>query len=115
MPGRGVRCVSDQPWVTAAETCECVMAYLAVGERETAEQLFTWAQRLRNDDGHYFTGIVHPDEVFFPDMELSTYTSAAVVLAADALAGATPASKLFVEHEPLDLFGDSPATDPSLD
>ncbi|MDQ1455585.1 MAG: hypothetical protein QOH28_1205, partial [Actinomycetota bacterium] len=23
-PGRGVRCVSDQPWVTAAETCELV-------------------------------------------------------------------------------------------
>ena len=31
MDGLGVRCVSDQPWVTAAETAECVMALDAVG------------------------------------------------------------------------------------
>ena len=34
--GRGVRCVSDQPWVTAAETCELVMALDAIGETERA-------------------------------------------------------------------------------
>ena len=26
--------VSDRPWVTAAETCECAMAYLGVGDRD---------------------------------------------------------------------------------
>ena len=31
MDGCGVRCVSDRPWVTAAETCEYAMANLAVG------------------------------------------------------------------------------------
>ena len=30
-PGRGVRCVSDQPWITAAETCELVIALDAIG------------------------------------------------------------------------------------
>ena len=35
-PGRGVRCVSDQPWVTAAETCELVMALDAIGLHERA-------------------------------------------------------------------------------
>ena len=34
--GVGVRCVSDQPWVTAAETAECVMALDAVGRRDQA-------------------------------------------------------------------------------
>ena len=29
---RGSRCVSDRPWVTAAETCELVMALDAVGD-----------------------------------------------------------------------------------
>ena len=29
--GRGVRCVSDRPWITAAETCELVMALDAIG------------------------------------------------------------------------------------
>ena len=48
MEGKGVRCVSDRPWVTAAETCECAMAVLAAGERERATDLFTWAQALRD-------------------------------------------------------------------
>src|SRR5262245_49610212 len=43
MPGKGVRCVGDRPWVTAAETCECAMAYLGVDDRSTALELFMWA------------------------------------------------------------------------
>src|SRR5579875_3185210 len=30
VPGLGVRCVSDQPWVTGAETCELVLALEAI-------------------------------------------------------------------------------------
>ena len=101
LDGWGIRCVSDRPWVTAAETCECAMAHLAVGETAAANQLFAWAQRLRNDDGHYWTGIVYPQEDYFPANETSTYSAAAVVLAADALSGASPASWLFAEHDRL--------------
>ena len=101
MPGKGIRCVGDRPWVTAAETCECAMAHLAVGERSIALELFMWAQQLRRADGRYYTGIVFPELVHFPDDELSTYTAAAVILAADALVDATPASQLFTEHQPL--------------
>jgi hypothetical protein len=36
LDGVGVRCVSDQPWVTAAETAECVMALDAIGMRDNA-------------------------------------------------------------------------------
>ena len=56
-PGRGVRCVSDQPWVTAAETCELVMALDAIGLHDRAHQLFRWVQFLRHDDGSYWTGM----------------------------------------------------------
>ena len=42
--GWGVRCVSDRPWITAAETCELVLALLAAGDRERAELLFAWVQ-----------------------------------------------------------------------
>lgn len=101
MEGKGVRCVSDRPWITAAETCECAMAHLSVGLRDTAVEMFRWSQRLRNDDGHYWTGIVFPDEVHFPGGEQSTYTSAAVVLAADALADTSPAAWLFHQHDRL--------------
>jgi len=95
MDGRGVRCVSDRPWITAAETCECVLAHDAVGEDEKARLLFEWAHTLRHDDGSYFTGIVYPQEVHFPGEERTTYTAAAVVLAADALCGESPTSGLF--------------------
>ncbi len=109
MDGKGVRCVSDRPWVTAAETCEAMLAHLAVGETELAWQLFEWAQQLREPDGRYWTGIVYPEEVHFPGNEQSTYTAAAVVLAADALAQASPAWDLFVEHDRLPALIDTHA------
>ena len=98
MEGKGVRCVSDRPWVTAAETCEAMLAHLAVGETERARQLFEWAQTLREPDGKYWTGIVYPEEVHFPGEEQSTYTAAAVILAADALGGKSATSGLFTDH-----------------
>ena len=101
MDGCGVRCVSDRPWVTAAETCEYAMANLAVGNDDTATDLFRWVQRYRTDGGRYWTGTVFPDESHFPAGEQSTYTASAVVLAADALAGGSPASGLFTQHDDL--------------
>jgi len=99
MKGKGVRCVSDRPWVTVAETCECALAHLCVGDRATAEELFGWAQHFRHEDGRYWTGTVFPDESRFPAGERSTYTAASVVLAADALVGGSPASPLFVDQD----------------
>jgi len=98
MEGKGTRCVSDRPWITAAETCECVLAHLGVGERAAALDLFRWAARLRDDDGAYWTGIVFPELKHFPGGERSTYSAAAVVLAADALSGTSAASGLFADH-----------------
>ena len=92
----GVRCVSDQPWVTTAETCECALAYLNAGDRLRAEELFAAVHDLRDGSDAYFTGMVHPDRIHFPDNERSTYTSAAVILAADALDGRSAASGLFL-------------------
>lgn len=96
---KGIRCVSDRPWITTAETCECAIAYLAAGDVDRARALFAHAQSQRLDDGRYWTGVVHPQLVHFPAEETSTYSAAAVVLAADALGGTTPASSLFVDHD----------------
>ena len=51
-----------------------MIAYLSVGDHETARTLFGWAQLLRDEDGHYWTGIVFPEMVHFPGGEKSTYT-----------------------------------------
>ena len=97
--GRGVRCVSDRPWITVAETCECALALLTIGDRERAELLFSWTRQFRTDEDRYWTGTVFPQESRFPADEQSTYTAASVVLAADALSGTSPASALFVDHD----------------
>ena len=88
MPGHGVRCVSTNPWVTGAETCELVLALEAIGDRDRAAQLLADMQHLRTDDGSYWTGYVWPDEVNWPG-EQTTYTAAAVILAVDALTDGT--------------------------
>ncbi len=98
--GRGVRCVSDRPWVTAAETCELVMALDAIGADTKARQLFGWVQFLRADSGGYWTGANFDDERFDADGELfpveqPSWNSAAVVLAANALGGSGPTAGLF--------------------
>lgn len=98
--GRGVRCVSDQPWVTAAETCETVMALDAIGLNDEAHSLFEWIQFLRHDDGGYWTGMNFPESRFDDwgqhyTAEQPTWNSAAVVLAANALGGDGPTAGLF--------------------
>ncbi|WP_439936187.1 prenyltransferase [Nocardia sp. N13] len=87
-PGLGIRCVSTNPWVTGAETCELVLALEAIGDRERALRLLSDMQHLRTDDGSYWTGYVFPDGVNWPH-EQTTYTAAAVVLAVDALSEGT--------------------------
>ena len=91
VPGLGIRCVDTNPWVTGAETCELVMALDCLDDHERALQLFADMQHLRHENGSYWTGSVHPDDVFWPD-EQTTYTAAAVILAADELSRTTPAS-----------------------
>ncbi len=92
--GLGVRCVSDEPWVTGAETCELVLALEATGDRERAGTLFRDVQHLRHTDGSYWTGWQFANRAPFP-AERSSWTSAAVILAADALSDATGAAGLF--------------------
>ncbi len=98
VPDLGIRCVDDEPWVTGAETCELVLALDALGDRSRAMELFTAMQHLRHDDGSYWTGYQFVAQSNWPG-DRSTYTAAAVVLAADALTNATPASGVFRAHD----------------
>jgi len=93
VPGLGIRCVAPDPWVTGAETCELVMTLDAIGDRQRAHRLFAEVQHLRDEGGRYWTGYVYPDDVNWP-VEHTTYTAAAVVLAADALGQLTTGSDI---------------------
>ena len=52
----GVRCVSDEPWVTASETAECAIAFATIGDTDTAADLLRWTRTHRRPDGSYWTG-----------------------------------------------------------
>ena len=91
MDGLGTRCVDTNPWVTGAETCELVMALDCVDDHDRAKRLYADMQHLRHENGGYWTGSVHPENVFWPG-EQTTYTAAAVILAADELSRTSPAS-----------------------
>lgn len=95
MDGLGIRCVSDEPWVTAAETAECAMALDAIGMRDEAVRLVAWTRHMREPDGSYSTGCVHPQCVRYPGGERTTYTAAAVLMADHALYSAAPTAGLF--------------------
>jgi len=94
VPGLGVRCVHDEPWVTAAETAELAIALEAIGDAAGALDLLDQIQLLRDPTGAYWTGWQFVTRRHYPN-EHSSYTSAAIVLAADALCGATSGSSLF--------------------
>ncbi len=104
--GLGIRCVDDRPWVTGAETCELVLALDVLGDRDRALEQFANMQHLRERDGSYWTGLVYADGKRWP-VERTTWTGAAVILAADALSGATGGATIFSDAElPRGLEGD---------
>ena len=95
MDGLGVRCVSDEPWVTAAETAECALAHVAAGERERPRPCCAWTRPTGVTTARTAPVSCTPRRSRFPVAEHTAYTAAAVILAADALTGASPAAALF--------------------
>ena len=95
--GHGVRCVSDEPWITLAETSELVLALAAAGNRDAAEIIFSWISDKKFDDGSFWCGYTYPDMTTWPADKI-TWTNAVVLMAADALYSLTPACQLFSHH-----------------
>ncbi len=90
----GIRCVSDRPWVTMAETSELVLALAAIEAYAEAEMVFSWIRDKRYEDGSYWMGVTFPDEVVWPD-EKTSWTAGAVLLAYDSLNDLTAGGRLF--------------------
>lgn len=92
--GQGVRCVSDQPWVTIAETSELSLALSAMGNVNLAQIVFNWICSKTFDDGSYWCGFTVPDMTIWPEEKI-TWTNAVVLMVADAIYNLTPAGRLF--------------------
>lgn len=96
-PGIGCRCVAEQPWATVAETCELVMALVALGRPGKAAEVLTWQDAHRDADGVYWMGWQFQEAIIWPE-ERPTWTQAAAILAHDAVYDLTPASQVLVGH-----------------
>ncbi len=92
--GHGVRCVSDRPWITVAETSELCLALNVMGNKPFAKIILSWICDKTYDDGTYWCGYTYPDMTVWPEEKL-TWTNAAVLLAVDAVFELTPACVLF--------------------
>ncbi len=90
----GVKCVSDHPWVTIAESAELVLALVAMGNRLLAHIIYDWICAHRFSDGTFWCGFTFPDMKRWPEEKI-TWTNAVVMLAADALFELTPANCIF--------------------
>jgi hypothetical protein len=92
--GQGVRCVSDEPWVTLAETSELSLALSSMGNRNLAKIVFNWICDRKYEDGSYWCGFTYPEIITWPEDRI-TWSNAVVLMAADALYELTPASRMF--------------------
>ena len=92
-PSLGCRCVSDEPWITVAETCELVLALISIGKLDMAQKMFSAISELGDDAGIFWMGWQDEEEIFWP-REQPSWTQAAVVLAAHALADSSPSSRV---------------------
>ena len=85
VPGLGCKCVSEEPWVTVAESCELILALNKIDEKKTALEIFENISKLIDQkDKLFWTGYVYKDDKFWP-IEKPSWTAAAVVLAANSL------------------------------
>jgi hypothetical protein len=97
--GLGSLCSLEQGWVTAAETSELAIALAVHDEHEHSAKVFNWVHQMRDEDGAYWYGMALPNREIWPE-EKPTWTSAAVVLAADMLRPMSPTSLLLDHHGP---------------
>ena len=91
---RGVKCVSDEPWVTIAETSELSLALSAMGNRDLARIIFSWISDRRYEDGSFWCGFVCPDIIVWPEDKIA-WTNAVALMAADAIYNLSPAWHIF--------------------
>jgi hypothetical protein len=57
--------------------------------------MLAWTQRLRTEDGAYWTGATHPQGEIFPEGEQTSWTAAAVLIAYDTVIQHSSTSDFF--------------------
>ena len=90
----GCKCVKEEPWVTAAESAELVLALLRLGLKDEAEKILQDTFNLMDEDGLLWTGYVYKDKKFWP-IEKPSWTMGAAILAGNSLNKFSQSNKFF--------------------
>ena len=95
--GKGSVCNLEKQWVTAAESSELAISLAVHGEYKQSAMIYYWVHQMRDEDGAYWYGVAFPEHEIWP-LEKPTWTSAAVILAADMLRPMSATNLLFDHH-----------------
>ena len=99
----GCRCVSNEPWITAAETAELALACLSAGRTATARDLIADLGPLIAPGKGYWMGWQFELGTVWPK-EAPSWTAGAIILAADALYQLSPGHDLLIRHARADAW-----------
>ena len=95
---RGCKCVSSEPWVTVAETCELALTLASVDQTDIAKSLLKAVMPYRTNTGSFWMGWQYEEKLMWPQ-ETPSWTQAAYILAVDALYALSPASRVLIDHD----------------
>lgn len=77
----GCLCVSDEPWITFAETAELMIALSMLNKTPLAKQVLDWVLAHQDSsDGLFWMGYQYKQKVYWPK-EKPSWTAAALILA----------------------------------
>ncbi len=93
--GLGIKCVVEEPWVTFAESSEFIISLVKMNKKEDAKKILEEIMRFQDSRGIFPTGYQYKLDILWPD-EFSTWTNAAVIIAADCVFGISKESNVFL-------------------
>ena len=94
----GIKCVIEEPWVTVAETCEFIICLMISGRDEDAKKLLKDVINISDINGVPYMGWQYKENIFWP-LERPSWTSAALIIAADSVMGLSKGKDLFLKDQ----------------
>ncbi len=96
--GLGIKCVIEEPWVTVAETSEFIVSLVISNKIEEAKKILAEVMNISDSNHIPFMGWQYEQNIFWPE-EKPSWTSAALILAADAIFDFSSGSDIFKNNQ----------------
>tara|TARA_B100001109_G_scaffold43776_1_gene34969 strand:+ start:448 stop:1518 length:1071 start_codon:yes stop_codon:yes gene_type:complete len=94
----GIKCVVDEPWITVAETSEFIISLMIYNDEHSARKMLYDIINISDQNGIPYMGWQYEENIFWPK-EKPSWTSAALIIAADTVLNYSDASDLFLKNQ----------------